>query len=184
MDTNGTTTTNQTDALADMPANARKKAEPVVLRGPHDYNLVTAALTRTIDELTKLQKKNAEEGYPELAKKVAADIAAIQQIILPQFRMQREFPLVDAEQFEKAIKGALQPMVYRAFETLDDSKVKHTKDAIHRRRDRLVDEIANRVTLYARDVAEHSFTFGIQARQTSADVLANARIATLSGRAD
>ena len=173
----------QTNALADMPDAPKKKPEPVVLRSAHDYGLVEQSLTSRAEELKKLAAKNTAEGYTREAKTISADVMAIEYAILPQTRQQTTLAL-NPDQFEKEVKGAIQTVIFRAFDGLDDTKVKMTAGVIRNRKEALVRELTTRITLFARDVADHSFNTGYQARKTTADVLAGSQIKTLSGRAD
>lgn len=175
--------TQLTTGLADAPATTKAKGA-VEVRSPHERALLEQSLTDRIEVLKKLGKSATDEGYAHLARAITADVATIEHVMLPQVREQREFALVKPEEFEKAVAGAISVLVHRAFDGLDDPKVKVTKSGVHTRRDRLVQAIADRVVMYARDVAQSSWDAGYQFRQLSPDVLANTPIRTLNGRAD
>ncbi len=180
------TTQEQTTVLADAPATngAPKKPEPVKLASAHDFTLTTQALEHRAEELKKLSKKNSEEGYTREAKSIEADVAAIEYSILPQFRNQRELPLAGVEQLESSVEAALRVFIFRAFDTLDDPKSKVTAEGIRNRHDRLVDLLADRITLYARDVAEDAFNHGYAIRQTSPEAIAARNVRTLRQQGD
>jgi hypothetical protein len=79
----------------------------------------------------------------------------------------------------------MRVIIFRAFDSLDDPKSKVTADGIRGRRDRLIEGLASRVMLYARDVAGAAYDAGYQARTRTPDVIASSVVSTLrSGRAD
>lgn len=162
----------------DLPQTA-KKPEPVILRSAHDYGITTVALETRVEDLKKLAKKTGEEGYPRESRAIQADADAIAHHILPSFRAQRELPLVSHETLEKEIAGALRIFVMRAFEGLGDPKVLQTHEAVNARRNALVEKLATRVALYAKDLADEAFNQGFAARAQSAESLALRAISTL-----
>ncbi len=169
--------------LHDSPELA-KKPEPVRLRSAHDFTLVTSALDFRKEDLKKLAKKVAEDGYQREARAIAADAEAIESHVLPQFRAQRELPLVTHDQLEKEINGAIRRFVSRAFDGLGDPKVIVTPSALDRRKDDLLKALAARVTLYVKEVADEAFNQGAAARQQTAEALAMRSISTLRAQGE
>jgi hypothetical protein len=173
-----------TDTLLEEAPTGPKKPEPVLLRSQHDYTLVTQALDSRKEELKKLAKKNDDEGYKREARAVQADADAIEHHVLPQFRAQRELPLVTTEQLEKEIIGALSRPVTVAFEGLGDPKVRITPEGLSRRKHDLIRALAQRITLYATQLADEAFNQGVAARGQSAEALAIGAIGTLRASGD
>lgn len=169
--------------LADAPTT-NKKPEPVLLRSLHDYALTQTALESRKEELTKLAKKNLDEGYTREARAVQSDAEAIEHHILPSFRAQRELPLVSAEQLEKEVTGALARLVHIAFTGLGDPKVMHTPEGIANRKERLLQALGVRVTLFVTEVADNAFNQGVAAREQTAEALAMRSITTLRASGD
>lgn len=175
----------QTSALTEAPAApAKAKIEPVVMRSPHDVQLTQQALEHRVEELKSLSKKNTTEGYVREARTIDADVAAIEHAILPQFRSQREIAFVTTEALEKEVAAALRVFIFRAFDGLDDPNSNVTAVGIRNRRDRLVEALATRVTMFARDVADAAHAAGYQTRVTTSESLALGVIASLRVRAD
>ena len=178
------TTAEQTSVLDAATTNGKKTPQPVKLASAHDFSLTTQALEHRSEELKKLVKKNQDEGYHREARAIEADVAAIEHAILPQFRSQRELPLASTEELEIAVEGALRVFIFRAFDKLDDPKAHPTGNEIRGRRDRLVETLAQRVTLFARDVAEEAFNQGYAIRQTTPEAIAARSVRTLRNTAD
>lgn len=172
------------DTLLDEPATAPKKPEPVQLRAPHDYTLVTQALDLRKEDLKKLSKKTSEEGYTREARVMEADALAIEHHILPAFREQREIPFVTHEALSKMVGAALKAPIWKAFDQLGDPKVIVTYDGIKARRERLLEQLTNRLTFYVKDVAEEAYRQGTAAREQSSEAIAARSIQTLSSRDD
>lgn len=168
-----------TNVLLEEPETGRKKPEPVQLRTPHDFGLVTQALIVRKDELDKLAKKTLEGGYPRESRAIAADAMAIEHHVMPAFRDQRELPLVSHDQLEKAIAAALKVPVYRAFEGMGDPKVAITFDGVQARKESLLERLALRMTLYVKDVADEAYNQGVAARENTSEALAYRAIETL-----
>jgi hypothetical protein len=162
------------DSLIEEPVAAPKKPEPVVLRTAHDYSLVTVALDSRQEELKKLAKKNLDEGYTREARAISADAEAIEHHVLPQFRAQRELPLVTSEQLEKEISGALRVLVMRAFDGLSDKKVLITPEGLADRKNRLLTQLTTRISLYATQLADEAFNQGVAARSVAIAPMASA----------
>lgn len=119
------TTSTGSGNLADLSSDrAKTKSTAVSLPSAHFFALTVRALEDRKGSLAKLAKDQRSEGYERDARNVEADIAAIETVILPQFRMQRELPVVDGEKFEKAVGDALAGIVRKAFTGLDDPKAK------------------------------------------------------------
>lgn len=185
----GTTTQDRTEQTSALPSDAgkqtaKKKPEPITLRSPHDFTLTTRALEQRVEDLKKLATKNRDDGYLREAMAIEADAAAIEHAILPQFRSQRELPLVSHEKLAEEIEAALRVFVYRAFDGFDDPKMVPTAAMVHARRNSLVATLRDRVTLFAQDIARNAFDHGYQARQLTPESLASRNVRTLSGRAD
>jgi hypothetical protein len=178
MATRTTTDTRQMSAVEE-PEQKQKPIEPVKLRTAHDFTLTATALQARAEELKKLSKKNSEEGYAREAKSVEADANAIEFHILPQFRAQRELPLLTVEQVEKEITGALRVFVFRAFDGLDNPKVAISPENIRGRKERVLESIGKRVTFFAREIAERAFNEGVAAREISPESLAMRCIGSL-----
>lgn len=177
-----TQTQDQTSLTSDLsPTAPKKKADPVTLASPHLYDLTARALADRAEVLKKLAKDARAEGYTRQAMDFEADAAAIDAVLLPQVRMQREFPLVDGEKFEKACGDALAGIVRQAFTGLDEPKTKITKEMLDRRRDNLVRALGGKVATYARAIASAAYTHGYQVRTTSEDVIAAGELTALGG---
>jgi hypothetical protein len=161
------------------PAKTQKAIAPVKLRTAHDFTLTATALEARAEELKKLSKKNQEEGYSREAKSVQADADAIEYHILPAFRDQRELPLMTVEQVEKEVAGAMRSFVFRSFDGLDDPKQSITPENIRGRKERLLKTIGERVTFFAREIAERAFNEGYAARDTAPESLAMRCISSL-----
>lgn len=163
--------TEQTSALADEAPTSRK-TKPVELRSAHDYTLTVQALEARAEDLKKLATKNQDEGYTREARSIQADVASIEQHVLPAFRAQRELPLVTEEHLEKEILGALRPLVWQAFNGLDNPKTHVTPAMLDRKREELLDTLVARVQHFATELAEESFNQGSASRQQTAEALA------------
>ena len=163
---------------------APKKPSPVTLRTAHDFSLVTQALEFRKEDLTKLAKKVQEDGYAREARSISADAEAIERHVLPQFREQRELPLVTHEQLEKEIAVALTRFISAAFRGLGDPKVVVTPATIDHRREELLKSLTTRVALYVKDVADDAFNQGYAAREQTAEALAMRAIGTLRATGD
>lgn len=170
-----------TNVLLDEPVASvqRKTPEPVQLKSAHDYSLVTQALELRKEDLKKLATKTIAEGYTREGAVMNADATALEHHVLPAFRAQRELPLVTPEQLEKNIKAALKVPVWRAFDTLGDPKVVVTFEGIAGRKERLLDHLTLRVSLYVREVAEESYRQGMAAREQTAEAIADRQVSTL-----
>jgi hypothetical protein len=177
------TTTNN---LSDLAPDQKKKATNVALPSAHFFGLTARALEDRKKVLASLAKDARAEGYEADARNIESDIAAIEAVILPQFRMQRELPVIDGEKFEKAVGDALAGIVRKAFAGLDDPKAKvPTADVLKRRVENCVRELGSRVASYSRDVADSAYRHGYQVRVTDNDVIAAGQLRTLNGgRAD
>lgn len=161
-----------------------KKATPVHLRSAPDFEIVTRALDHESEELKKLSKRNSDAGYVKEARRIEADVYSIEHHIAPQFRSQRDLPVVTHEQLAKEVAAAVRLFVFRTFDGLDNPKVQTTPEGIRGRRDRLVNELAERITLYASDVSEGASNEGYAARLMNAESIALHSIGTLRGRDD
>jgi hypothetical protein len=168
------------------PTPPKKKSDAVVIDSPHLFNLTAQALADRKEVLAKLAKDARGEGYIRQATDIEADAAAIEFVLLPQFRMQREFPLVDGEKFEKACADAMRGLISKAFAGMDDPKQKFTPDAITRRKETLMRDVGARVATFAREVASSAYVHGYHVRTTGADVIAASALQSLggNGRAD
>lgn len=71
----------------------QKALSPITLASRHDHSLVVQAIEHRLDDLGKLSKKAADEGYASIARTVDADASALREQVLPHFREQRELPL-------------------------------------------------------------------------------------------
>jgi hypothetical protein len=169
----------QQNAPLDEPTATAKKPEPVRLRSAHDFSLVTAALEFRTDDLKKLSKKVGEDGYHREARAISADAEAIERVVLPAFREQRELPLVTHEQLEKEITGALKRFVAHAFSGLGDPKVIVTPASVDSRKETLVATLTTRIALYVKEVADDAFNQGVAARAQTSEALAMRAIGTL-----
>lgn len=161
----------QTTAVEEPPKKP-SAPKPVQLRSAHDYTIATTALEFRAADLKKLSQKTRDEGYPREASAIEADAAAIEQIILPQFREQRELPLATVEQLEKAIDDALRIPIVNAFSGLGDPKMMVTPDNITGRKEMLSKRLVTRISLFARAVAKEAFDAGIAAREALPETLA------------
>jgi hypothetical protein len=170
--------------LLDEPTTAPKKPEPVALRSVHDYTLTERALVAHVADLKALAKKNSDGGYPKEARAVQADADAIEHHVLPQFRAQRELPLVSHADLEKEVRGALSILVSRGFEGLAGTKIIVTPENVAGRKTSLLDALTQRVTLYAKELADNAFNQGVAARAQSAEALAVGAISTLRASGD
>lgn len=158
---------------------AASKPEPVTLRSVHDYSLTVASLEHRVEELKKLAKKNSDEGYDKESRAIAADIASIEQHVLPCFRNQRELPLVTIDQLEKEIAGALRRPVTKALEGLGDPKILSTPEMISHRRESLVKTLGVKLATYVNQVAEDAFNQGLAAREQTSESIAVRALGTL-----
>lgn len=149
-----------------------KALEPVELRSARDYTLAMRALDEHAAGLKKLAQKTLEGGYPREGRAILADAEAIEYHIVPAFREQRELPLLEAEDVDKAIARGLRRLVFRAFETLDDPKLKITPELIGTRKDALLQQLGERIGSFSRDLASRAFDEGYAARLTAAEHLA------------
>jgi hypothetical protein len=165
--------------LMEAPAAAPKDPQPVTLRSLHDYALTTKALEVRAEELKKLAEKNSKEGYTREARAVLADASSIETQILPCFKQQRELPLVSHDDLEKEITGALRRVLTKAFEGLGDPKQPATPESVAYRRDQALKALAARVTLFATEVADHSFNQGFAAREQTSEALTMRFVQTL-----
>lgn len=172
------------NALLDDAPETKKAPEPVKLRSAHDYSITQFALEQRKEGLVKLAKKTSEEGFSREARAIQADADAIEQAILPQFRQQRELPLVTHEQLEKEVGGALKIFITRAFSGLGDPKIVATPEGIASRRNLLLEDLTKRVTLCVKDVADEAFNQGAAARTHTSEALAMRQISTLRAQGD
>ena len=166
-----------TDAA--LVSTATPSTPAIELRSAHDFALVTAALEHRSADLDKLAKKNEEEGYSKEARAVRADVQAISAHILPQFRAQPELPLVTMEALERQVLGKVSVHVARAFRSLDDPKVVVGEAEIQRRKEHLVKTLAERITLFAVDVAREAWQQGRAAREMTEEAIAAKQVSAL-----
>jgi hypothetical protein len=172
------------DALLDTPPAPPKKPQPITLRSLHDYSLVTTSLEHRKEDLKGLAKKVGLDGYSKESRAIQADAEAIEFHVLPQFREQRELPLVTFEQLEKEIAGALARPANVAFDQLAEPKVQVTPEVISRRKRTLIESLSKRIALYVQEVAENAYNQGLAAREQSAEALAVRAVGTLRAQGD
>ena len=150
--------------------------EPLAFRTRHDVSLTAQALELRAEDLTKLAKKNQDEGYRAEARAILGDVGAIKEVILPQLADQRELPIATPEDVESAVANALRPGVHalvrstRAAPTNvgDESVAAFDRD----RADGYVARLAERVARYAAEVAERAYTAGLAARESTPEAIA------------
>lgn len=169
-----------TTELLEKPASEKKDPAPVVLRSLHDYGLTTTALEHRADELKKLSKKNKDEGYYREARAIDADASSIESHILPCFRNQRELELVSHDKLQEEIIGALRRHLTLAFAGLDQKNAPATTpESLANRRENALKAIAERVTLFAIDVADDAFNQGFAAREQESRAIVLRSLSTL-----
>ncbi len=131
---------------------------------PHDYQIARVALAGRADDLTKLAKKNDEEGYVREARIIQADATQIKDRMLPLFSDQDELPLATTEEVSSAIRNELRGLV-RVHAKLDpDGAVDH--EAV------LLEKLGARIEAYAVAVAASAFAAGVAYREAAPEVVA------------
>lgn len=150
--------------------------EPIALRTPHDIGIVRQALDARASDLEKLSKKNEDTGYSREAKAIDADVAAIRYHILPAFSRQFELPLVTADKLEERITGALRGPVHKALLPLTtpgtDGDEDAQADAFKKREDRVLEDLAGRITRFVLAATEEAYNAGVAARENVPAALA------------
>lgn len=142
---------------------AQKPLTPVEFRTRRDMSLVTEALEHRMDSLDKLAKKNDDEGYPSLGRKVKADAMQIREIVLPAFREQRELPIANPGDILSGVTSLIGP----AF-----AKIPMTEKTDADSRDReIIETIAPRIARAIAIAAERGFWAGEASRESQPDLI-------------
>lgn len=168
--------------LSDAPTASPR---PVHLATRHDYSLVTRALETEAANLIKLAKTTGQKGYGREARLMAADAMAIREHILPEFREQREMPLVTDEQVRAQIQQALRDVVRRGLvglvaKTSDEEDEEQQRSALGYRENDMLEQLAVRIEAYGAEIAEQAFAAGYAARETDPETIASRSIHALS----
>ena len=153
--------------------------EPIQLRTRHDVNLLIDAIESREADLLSLAKKNNEGGYPREARSQLADAAALKQFILPQLRDQQELPLVTLEDLKLRIGEALRGDIggHLIVRTPADQQ----EDALRTRENKLLEILATKITAFALEIAQSSYSAGYAARSNDPEELAARAINVLYG---
>lgn len=153
--------------------------EPIVLRTRRDATLAAQALEHRAEDLTKLAKKNAEEGYHRESRTQLSDAATIKELILPAFREQGELPLVTIEQVRGGIAEGLRDIIRNALvvRAPEDKQL----DALQSREESLLEKLAIRIEAFAEEIASVGYNAGYAAREAQPNVIVHQALPALHG---
>ena len=171
--------------LLDLETQRPASPAPVQLPTRHDYSLVTRALENEAVNIAKMAKSTTLKGYGREARLMLADAMAIKEHILPEFREQRELPLVTNEAVRARIQEALRDVVRRGFvgliaKTSDEENEEQQASALRYRESDMLEQLAVRIEAFGAEVAERAFSAGYAARDTDPETIALRCVSALS----